>query len=33
VLAGWHLVVPAVLSLAAVGVTVYKQRKSRREHV
>jgi amino acid efflux transporter len=33
VLAGWHLIVPAVLSLAAIGVTVYKRRKSRRANV
>jgi amino acid efflux transporter len=30
VLAGWHLIVPAALSLAAIGVTIYKQRKARR---
>jgi amino acid efflux transporter len=29
-LAGWHLIVPAVLALAAIGVTIYKRRKVRR---
>jgi amino acid efflux transporter len=30
VLAGWHLIVPAALSLVAIGVTVYKRRKAKR---
>jgi amino acid efflux transporter len=30
VLAGWHLIVPAVFALVAIGVTSYKRRKSKR---
>jgi amino acid efflux transporter len=30
VLAGWHLIVPASLSLVAIGVTVYKRTKAKR---
>jgi amino acid efflux transporter len=30
VLAGWHLIVPAVLAVAAIAVTIYKRRKARR---
>jgi amino acid efflux transporter len=30
VLAGWHLIVPAALSLVAIGVTIYKRRQAKR---